>query len=225
MHIAGTYSETNLIEMIKILITDDHPILRQGVRQILEDDPQKRFLEIDECGTAGELMNKILKNDYDVLILDISLPGKSGLEIIQEVRKMRPDLRILVLSIYPEDQYAYRAIRLGASGYLTKTSAPEMLITAVSRIASGGRFLTPEAAENLLFNMSGDDDKPLHDKLSPRELQVVTLLAKGKTVSSIASEMSLSPKTISTYRERILEKLRLTSTSDIIRYAIEEGIA
>lgn len=210
--------------MIKILITDDHPIVRQGIRQILEDDKFQRFGLIEEAVNGKELLEKIKTSVFDVILLDISLPGRSGLEILGEVKKIARTTAVLILSIYPEEQYAIRAIKLGASGYLNKASAPEELIEAIIKVSEGGRYLTPSLTESISIIFFNDDDKPLHDKLSIRELEVITLLAEGKTLSHIATDLSLSPKTISTYRERILAKLNLKTTSDIIRYAIKEGL-
>jgi len=210
--------------MIKILITDDHPIVRQGIRQILEDDKFQRFGLIEEAVNGKELLEKINTTFFDVILLDISLPGRSGLEILGEVKKIARTTAVLILSIYPEVQYAIRAIKLGASGYLNKASAPEELIEAIIKVSEGGRYLTSSLAESITMKFFKDDDKPLHDKLSVRELEVITLLAEGKTLSNIATDLSLSPKTISTYRERILAKLNLKTTSDMIRYAIREGL-
>ena len=210
--------------MIKILITDDHPIVRQGIRQILEDDKFQRFGLIEEAVNGKELLEKIKTTVFDVILLDISLPGRSGLEILGEVKKNVSKTAVLILSIYPEEQYAIRAIKLGASGYLNKASAPEELIEAIIKVSEGGRYLTPSLTENITMNFFNEDQKPLYDKLSIRELEVITLIAEGKTLSNIATDLLLSPKTISTYRERILTKLSLKTTSDIIRYAIKEGL-
>jgi DNA-binding NarL/FixJ family response regulator len=210
--------------MIKILITDDHPIVRQGIRQILEDDKFQRFGIIEEAANGKELIEKIKTKVFDVILLDISLPGRSGLEILGEVKKIASTTAVLILSIYPEEQYAIRSIKLGASGYLNKASAPEELIEAIIKVSEGGRYLTPSLTENITMNFFSEDQKSLYDKLSIRELEVITLLAEGKTLSNIATDLSLSPKTISTYRERILTKLNLKTTSDLIRYAIKEGL-
>jgi DNA-binding NarL/FixJ family response regulator len=210
--------------MIKILITDDHPIVRQGIRQILEDDKFQRFGLIEEAVNGKELLEKIKTTFFDIILLDISLPGRSGLEILGEVKKIARTTAVLILSIYPEEQYAIRAIKLGASGYLNKASAPEELIEAIIKVSEGGRYLTSSLAESIAMNFFNDVDRPLHDKLSVRELEVITLLAEGKTLRNIATDLSLSPKTISTYRERILEKLKLKTTADIIRFAIKEGL-
>lgn len=199
-------------------------ILLYAREQILEDDKFQRFGLIEEAVNGKELLEKIKTTVFDVILLDISLPGRSGLEILGEVKKNAHTTAVLILSIYPEEQYAIRAIKLGASGYLNKASAPEELIEAIIKVSEGGRYLTSSLAESIAMNFFNEDDKPLHDKLSVRELEVITLLAEGKTLSNIATDLSLSPKTISTYRERILGKLNLKTTSDIIRYAIKEGL-
>jgi DNA-binding NarL/FixJ family response regulator len=210
--------------MIRVLITDDHPIVRQGIRQILEDDKDLRFGLIEEACNGKELLEKIGEKDFDVVLLDISMPGRSGLELISEVKKLKPSTSILILSIYPEEQYALRALKLGAMGYLTKSSAPEELIDAVVKTARGMRYITASLADRITLDFITDKDKPLYAELSARELEVLALLSSGKTISSIGKELSLSPKTISTYRERILAKLNLKTTSDIIVYAIKEGL-
>ena len=211
--------------MIQVLITDDHPIVRQGIRQILEDDKEQRFGLLEEAANGKELLEKISHTAFDVILLDISLPGRSGLDLLSEVKRLAPDTSVLVLSIYPEEQYALRALKLGASGYLTKASAPEELIFAILKVSAGGKYITSSLADRIAMNYLDEDKKMLHDNLSIRELEVISLIASGKTLASIAVELSLSPKTISTYRERILSKLKLKTTSDIIRYAINEGLA
>jgi two-component system, NarL family, invasion response regulator UvrY len=214
--------------MISVLITDDHPIVRQGIRQILEDDKDQRFGLIEEAVNGKELIEKISKKDFDVILLDISLPDRSGLDLLSEVKKRTKLPSVLILSIYPEEQYALKALKLGASGYLTKASAPSELINAIIKVSTGGRYITSSLAENITFGMIDNintSEKALHDNLSIRELEVIYLMASGKTLTSIADELSLSPKTISTYRERILSKLKLKTTSDIIRYAINNGLA
>jgi two-component system, NarL family, invasion response regulator UvrY len=211
--------------MIRVIITDDHPIVRRGLRQVLEDDEAERFSEIDEAGNGKELFEKMSKTDFDVILLDISMPGRNGLELLGDIKKIRPSANVVILSIYPEEQYALRALKLGASGYLTKASAPDELITAIVRASQGGKYITSELAEKIALSIFEENSNPAHEKLSVRELEVMSLLAAGKKMSIIASELSLSPKTISTYRERILTKLKLKTTSDIIRYAIKEGFS
>lgn len=211
--------------MIKVIITDDHPIVRKGIRQILEDDQDERFGFIDEAADGAELLHKLNHDDFDIVLLDISLPGRSGLEVLTEIRKYKPKVHVLILSIYPEEQYALRAIKLGASGYLNKASAPGELISAIIKAYSGGRYISPSLAQRITLNVLEEKETPLHEKLSARELEVITLLSSGMTLSSIAEKLSLSPKTISTYRIRILDKLNLTTTSDLIRYAISNGLS
>jgi two-component system, NarL family, invasion response regulator UvrY len=211
--------------MIKVIITDDHPIVRKGLRQLLEDDQDERFGEIEEAENGKQLLEKLETKDLDVILLDISLPGRNGLELLSYIKKIKPDIPVLMLSIYPEEQYAIRALKLGASGYLTKTSAPEELINAIFKVSQGGRYISSSLAEEITVNFLTNGDSTAKDKLSVRELEVISLLAAGKKICTIAYELSLSPKTISTYRARILSKLNLKTTSDIIRYAIKEGIS
>lgn len=211
--------------MISILITDDHPIVRKGIRQLLEDDREERFGNIAEAGNGKELLDKLQSSDFDVVLLDISLPGRSGLELLDDIKRIKPEVSVVILSIYPEEQYALRALKQGASGYLTKASAPEELIAAVVKASQGERYISSSLAEKITYNLLENREAPLYEKLSAREIEVVSMLALGKTLSGIAQELSLSPKTISTYRERILAKLNLRTTSDIIRYAILEGLS
>lgn len=208
--------------MIKVLITDDHPIVRQGIKQVLEDCHDIEVL--DEVGEGNELIKKIIDNEYDVILLDISLPGRNGLDLLKEIKSLKPKLYVLMLSMHPEEQYAIRALKLGASGYLTKASVSDELISAIRKAAQGKKYITPSLAEKLAFNIDIDSDKPLHYSLSDRELEVMCLLAQGKTLSDIANELSLSSKTISTYRERIMEKMGIKNTAGIIRYAIKNKL-
>lgn len=192
---------------------------------MLEDDLDERFGPIAEAGNGKELLDKLQTEDFDVILLDISLPGRSGLELLGDIKKLKPSVAVVIISIYPEEQYALKALKLGASGYLTKASAPDELIDAVVRASLGGRYISALLAEKITFSLIEESEIPLHEKLSVRELEVLSLLASGKTMSNIAIDLSLSPKTISTYRERILSKLNLKTTSDIIRYAIREGLS
>ena len=208
--------------MIKVIITDDHPIVRQGIKQVLEDCSDIKVM--DEAREGNELIKKIIENDYDVILLDISLPGRNGLDLLKEIKSLKPNLYVLMLSMHPEEQYAIRALKLGASGYLTKSSITDELISAIRKAAQGKKYITPSLAEKLAFNIDIDSDKPLHFSLSDRELEVMCLLAQGKTLSEIANELSLSSKTISTYRERILEKMGIKNTAEIIRYAIKNNL-
>ncbi len=208
--------------MIKVLITDDHPVVRRGIRQILEDD--ERISLIQEASNGKELFERLKEHLFDVVLLDISLPGRSGLDLISQIKRTQHSVAILVLSIHSEEMYAIKALKSGASGYLTKTSAPEELISAILKVSRGERYITASLAETLAESFISDSKKPLHQLLSQRELDVLRLLAEGNKIVQIAAELNLSPKTISTYRERLLKKLKLHTTSDLIRYAIIEGI-
>lgn len=208
--------------MISVLITDDHPVVRQGIKQILETCKEIDF--IDEASDGGECLNKILKRDFTVALLDISMPGRSGLELLKDIKRIKPGIAVLILSIYPEEQYAVRAIKTGASGYLTKSSAPEELITAILKAARGGKYITQSLAERMAFEFDANSDKQLHENLSDREMEVMCLIAQGKSPKEIAESMAISQKTVSTYRERLLGKMNLANNTEIIRYAIKNGL-
>lgn len=211
--------------MIRVIITDDHPIVRQGIRQILEDDRDQRFGVIDEAADSSSLLEMVLHNEYDVILLDISLPGRSGLDILPDLRKRSPGTKVIMLSMYPEEQYALKAVKTGASGYLTKASAPEELISAVIKVSNGERYITAGLAEIIAQSfIDGTGGQP-HDILSARELEVIKLLASGHKLNSIAEVLVVSPKTVSTYRSRIMEKLNLKTTAEIIRYALNNDLA
>ena len=208
--------------MINVLITDDHPIVRTGLKQILVECHDMDL--IDEASSGTELMRMLAETSYDVLLLDISMPGRSGLDLLKEIKENWKDLAVLMLSVYSEEQYAIRALKLGASGYLSKSTASDKLISAIRKVALGGKYITNSLAEKIADSYSDEEVDVLHHSLSNRELEVLCLLAEGKTASIISEELSLSIKTISTYRERILLKLNLKTTSDLIRYAISEGL-
>jgi DNA-binding NarL/FixJ family response regulator len=209
--------------MIKVLITDDHPVVRRGIRQILEDDD--RISLVQEAGNGKELFERLKEQLFDVILLDISLPGRSGLDLIGQIKKSQPSAAILILSIHSETMYAIKALKSGAAGYLTKTSAPDELMSAIIKVSRGERYISPSLADAMAESLISDTEKPLYQLLSAREVEVLQLFSEGKKVVQIAAELSLSPKTVSTYRERLLEKLKLHTTSDLIRYAIMEGIA
>jgi DNA-binding NarL/FixJ family response regulator len=210
------------MKKIKILIADDHPIVREGYKKILMDTSD--MVVSDEAENGQEVLNYIRKKDYDLILLDISMPGRSGLEILKELKNEKPKLPVLILSIYPEEQYAVRAFRAGASGYLTKASAPHELISAIRKISGGGRYITSSLAEKLTYYLDADAAKPLHESLSDREYQVMLMLASGKTVSEIGAELCLSVKTISTYRSHILEKMKLKNNAEITLYAVQNKL-
>jgi len=210
------------MKKIRILIADDHPIVREGYKKILMSQP-----DMDVTGEAGngqEVLDLVQKKDFDLILLDISMPGRSGLEILKELKGQKPHLPVMILSIYPEEQYAVRAFRDGASGYLTKASTPKELIAAIRKVSQGGRYVTEALAEKLTYFLHGDVDKAPHEKLSDREYQVMLLIASGKTVTQIAEELCLSVKTISTYRRHILEKMQFATNAEITMYAIQNKL-
>lgn len=208
--------------MIKIFIADDHAIVREGLKQIVAETTDMAVT--DEADTGHEVLEKVSENDYDVLVLDITMPGLNGLDALKQLRTQRPDLPVLVLSIHPEEQYAVRVLKAGASGYLTKESAPDELISAIRKVSMGGKYVTPSLAEKLASDLVADGKKPLHETLSDREYQVLCMIASGKTVTEIAEELFLSEKTISTYRSRILEKMKMKTNAELIHYAIKHGL-
>ncbi len=204
--------------MINILIADDHAIVRQGLKQIIADQTDMRVGgEADNGIAALELLRK---QNWDIAVIDISMPGRGGLDILKEIKSERPKLPLLVLSMHPEDQYALRALKAGAAGYITKESAPEELVTAIRKILSGRKYVSQSLAEKMADEIVGGSEKPLHEQLSNRELQVLCMIASGKTVSEIGKELSLSVKTISTYRARILEKMNMKNNAELTHYAI-----
>ena len=210
------------MKKIRILIADDHPIVREGYKKILMSQP-----DMDVTGEAGngqEVLDLIQKKDFELILLDISMPGRSGLEILKELKSQKPHLPVMILSIYPEEQYAVRAFRDGASGYLTKASTPKELISAIRKVSLGGRYVTEALAEKLTYFLHGDAEKAPHEKLSDREYQVMLLIASGKTVTQIAEELCLSVKTISTYRRHILEKMQFSTNAEITMYAIQNKL-
>jgi two-component system invasion response regulator UvrY len=208
--------------MYRILIADDHPIVRQGLKHILEESGYVRSIE--EAETGREVVDKIRQSPFDVILLDISMPGMSGLETLEEIKKLNPSLPVLILSMYPEEDYAVRALKTGASGYLTKKSAPDELAKAIKKIARGERYISPALADFLAVNLTEDREKPLHESLSARELQVLRLIVAGKSIKEIAGEVSRSPKTISTFRSRILQKLDMKNNAQLFQYAIRNNL-
>jgi two-component system invasion response regulator UvrY len=208
--------------MIRVLIVDDHAILRRGLRALLSDAfPEAAF---GEASDAEQALEQLRKKRWDVALLDITLPGKSGLDLLKELKSARPRLPVLVLSVHPEDQFAVRALKAGAEGYMTKESAPEELVKAIHKILAGGRYVSPTLGEKLALNVRKDFTRTPHETLSDREYEVMCRIASGKTVTEISVELSLSVKTISTYRSRILEKLGVKNSAEITRYAIRNQL-
>jgi DNA-binding NarL/FixJ family response regulator len=208
--------------MIKVLIADDHPIVRQGLQHILSDIPDMEVA--GEAINAQETLAQVRAGGWDVLVLDITMPGRSGFDILKDLKLERPHLPVLVLSIHAEKQLAVRVLKAGASGYLTKENAPGELVKAIRKVVSGGKYISRSLAETLAFSLDIASDRPPHEALSDREFQVMQLMASGKTLAEIAEELSLSTKTVSTYRTRLLQKMNLETNAEIIRYAIENGL-
>jgi len=208
--------------MLKILIADDHPVVRQGLKQILSEEPDMAVL--GEAQNSQEVLELVRKQDWDIVILDITMPGRGGLDVLKELKHERPKLPVLILSVPPEDQYAVRALKAHASGYMTKDSAPDELVNAIRKILRGGKYISPALGEKLAVYLETETEKPLHETLSDREYQVMLMIASGKTVSEIAEELSLSVKTIDTYRARILEKMRMKNHAELMHYAIKHGL-
>lgn len=207
---------------IRVLLADDHTMFREGVKQVLSNTPD--FVVVDEASDAAQVLEKAQRVPCDVVVLDISMPGRDGIEVLKQLKLLNPHRHVLILSMYPEDQYAFRAIKAGASGYLTKNKASAELIEAIRRVASGRKYISAEVAEQLAIDLERDADKPLHQKLSDREYQVMCMLASGKTVKKIAEELALSVSSVSTMRTRILGKFRMKTNAEITRYAIKHDL-
>jgi two-component system invasion response regulator UvrY len=207
---------------VKILLIDDHAIVREGFRRILADTYPA--LECGEAGTAPDALARVKRSQWDLVVLDISLPRRSGLELLKEIRKLRPRVPILVMTMYAEDQYALRSFRAGAQGYITKNSPTEELVKAVQKLLEGGRYVSTALAEHLATTLTSEAGRPLHEALSDRELQVLRMLASGMSVKEIGYELNLSEKTISTYRTRVLEKMNMRTAAQLMRYAIRTDL-
>lgn len=207
---------------MKIMIADDHSVVRAGLKQILSEVPD--ISSVDEAANADELLSKVRRNTYSVIVLDIAMPGKSGLDALKEIRADFPDVPVLILSMYPEDQYAVRVLRAGAAGYMTKDSAPDELVTAIRTVARGRKYVSPSVAERLVTELDTDAEKSPHEMLSDREFQILRLIASGRTVGEIANNLFLSVKTVSTYRRRILDKMHLKNNAELTTYAIQNHL-
>ncbi len=207
---------------MRILVADDHPVVRQGLKQILSSDPG--LIVVGEATNGDETLELARKLDWQVAIVDLSMPGRSGFELLAELKREFPDRPVLILSMHAERLHASRALSAGAAGYVSKETAPQELTKAVKKVASGGKYVSASLAEVLAFELSSDARKPLHERLSDREYRVMWLLATGKQISEIASEMRLRPTTVSTYRARILNKLGLTNNAELVRYAISQQL-
>ena len=208
--------------MTNVLIVDDHPIVRRGLKQVLQDEPD---LSIAEAGTAREALGHIGQQPFDLVIADIDLPGMNGIELLKEIKRQYKNTPVLMLSVYPEDQVAVRVLRAGASGFLSKETAPEQLVLAIGKILDGGKHISERVADLLVMNLGESGDRNLHEKLSDREFQILSLFGEGKTVKQIAESLSLSVPTVSTYRARILNKMEMKSTAELVRYAIQNHLS
>ena len=207
--------------MINIIIVDDHAVVRKGLMQILEDHSD--FYSVDEASSGEELLEKVKTRTYDIIVLDISMQGRDGIDTLKQLRRQNSNSKVLAFSMYPEDQYAMRLLKAGAMGYLNKECHPDEFLKAIERLAKGNKYVSNELAEMLLKNV-GVDDSPLHDALSDREFQVMCMMAKGKSPTQISNDLNLSINTVSTYRIRILEKLNLKNSAEITHYAIKSRL-
>ena len=207
---------------IKILIADDHAIVRRGLKEILEDTPD--IVAAGEASNGREVLEKLQAESWDVLVLDITMPGRSGLDILKDIKQIKPHLPVLILSMHAEEQFATRMIKAGAAGYLNKESAPDELVKAIRKVYGGGKYVSAAQAERMVDELTGDSNKQPHELLSDREYEILCLIASGRTPTQIAKQLSLSVKTVSTYRARILEKMRLTTNAELTHYAIKAGL-
>jgi len=208
--------------MIKVLIADDHAVVREGLKQIVTENPDMAIA--GEAGNGHEVLELARTRDCDLVLLDLAMPGKDGLDTLKELKALRPQLPVLVLSVYPEDQYAVRLLRAGAAGYLTKESAPEELVAAIRKVSKGGRYVSAALGEQLAFLLDSDADRPPHEALSDREFRVMVMLASGKTATEVADTLCLSVKTISTYRSRALAKMNMRNNAQFAFYATKHGL-
>jgi two-component system, NarL family, invasion response regulator UvrY len=208
---------------IRVLIADDHAIVRQGLRQILSDTPD--LTVAGEAENGVQAVNMVRSGEWDVVLMDVSMPDRNGIDALKLIKKEFPRLPVLILSMYPEEQYAIRALKAGAAGYLTKQSAPELLVTAIRQVASGKKYVSPSLAEELANAIGEDSERPAHEKLSDREYQTLCMIASGKTPTEIAEALSLSVKTVSVYRARLLEKMNLRNNAELTHYGLKHGLA
>lgn len=207
---------------LRILIADDHPIFRHGLKQILAAEPD--VVAVGEAENSQKVLELARKQHWDVVVLDITMPGRSGLDVLKELRHERPKLPVLILSASPEDQYAVRVLKAGAAGYMTKERAPQELIKAIRKVLQGGKYLSESLAQKLAFDLETETERPLHETLSDREYQVMRMIVSGKTVKEIAAQLHLSVKTISTYRARTLEKMKMKTIAELVRYATQNRL-
>ncbi len=208
--------------MIRVLIADDHAILRRGLKEILVRELEG--VVCVEAENAQEVLAQVQNPSWDLVILDVTMPGRSGIDVLADLKRTQPKLPVLVLSMHPEDQYGARVLKAGASGYMNKESAPEELIKAIRKVLAGGRYVSAALAEKLALDLSPEAEQPLHERLSDRELEVLRMIGLGKTISQIAEELHLSVTTVSTYRARVLEKMNLATTAELMHYALRNHL-
>ena len=209
--------------MIRVLIIDDHEVVRRGLKQVFSDEFSK--LKIGEAENSRTALELITTEDWDIVLLDINIPGRNGLEVLSEIKRLRPRTPVLVVSAYPEEEFAIRALKLGASGYLNKSSASDEMLVAANKVMAGGKYVTAVLAEKLASALGGDVQQSPHESLSSRELQILQMIAKGRTIKEIAAELALSEKTIGTYRSRLSKKMGLATNVDLTRYALKNQLA
>lgn len=208
--------------MIRVFIADDHPLIREGLRRLLAAEPD--LAVAGEVASGTELLEGLARVEADVLVMDMNMPGRPGMETLADVRARRPDLTVLILTMHPEDYLAVRTLRAGAAGYITKDSAPEELLRAIRKVAGGGRYISPGVAERLADAMDLTIDRPPHEGLSDREYEVLILIARGRTSAEIAETLAVSPATVSTYRSRVMEKMGMSTVTELMHYAISRGL-
>lgn len=209
--------------MLRILVVDDHALIRRGLRQVIGEGWKDAV--VGEARNASEALEQIYTKDWDVVVADITMPGRSGLDLLREIKAANPKLPVIILSVHAEEELGVRAIKTGAAGYVSKECAPDQLVEAIRKVLSGGRYIGPKLAEKIAQYIGSDTEKPLHEMLSDREYEVLSMIGAGKTPTEIAKALSLSVKTVSTYRSRIMAKMKLNTTPELIRYAIQQGIA
>jgi two-component system, NarL family, invasion response regulator UvrY len=207
--------------MIKVIVVDDHPVVRRGLKQIIEDEPDMEVA--GEAKNAGECFSLVRKTDCTLVVLDITLPDRNGFDVLKQLKYEHPNLPILILSVHPEDQYGLRFIKAGASGYLMKEGAPEELVNAIRKVNAGGKYISASLAEKLVSHLDALDKSP-HENLSNREFQILCMIAQGKSLKNIAGELCVGEKTVSTYRSRIMEKMKIGTNSGLTRYALENKL-